>query len=100
MMRRDLMGGRIRRRDNKPRLPRFENVRSKSAVARFKPGICYRLETKCLPPVIHGMFGIAYIKVDVVNRFNLEEVRFLGHGTGHSVRCGSGYSRSHSASFD
>jgi hypothetical protein len=43
------------------------------------------------------MFGVAYIKVDVVNGFNLQEIRFLGYRTGRGL--GFGYSRSHSASF-
>jgi hypothetical protein len=43
------------------------------------------------------MFGVPHIKVDVVNGFNLQEIRFFGHGTRRSL--GFGYIRSHSASF-
>ena len=76
----DLAGGRVGRGNNKPRLPRFKNIRSKSAVACFKPGVGNGLETECLPPVVHGMFGIAHIEVNVVNGFDLQEIRLLGHG--------------------
>jgi len=44
------------------------------------------------------VFGVADIKVHVVNGFDLQEVRLLGHGAGFGFRgfCGC----SHSASFD
>ncbi len=71
MMRREWAGWSIRCRNNKPRLPRFQHIRSKVAVASFKPGIGNGLETECLPPVIHGMFGIAHIEVDMIDGFDL-----------------------------
>jgi hypothetical protein len=43
------------------------------------------------------MFGVPHIKVDVIDRFNLQEIRFLGHRTGRGL--GIGYIRSHSASL-
>src|SRR5687767_211026 len=95
MVSRDLAGRRIGSRNNKPRLPRLKNIRSKSAVSSFKPGIGYWLEAKGFPPIVHGMFGIAHVKMEMVNGFNLEEIGFLGHGAGFGFR----YSRSHSASF-
>jgi len=44
------------------------------------------------------VFGVADVKVHVVNGFDLKEVRLLGHGAGFGFRgfCGC----SHSASFD
>jgi hypothetical protein len=43
------------------------------------------------------MFGVPHIKVDVVNGFDLQEIRFLGHRTGRGLSFG--FSRSHSASL-
>jgi hypothetical protein len=42
------------------------------------------------------VFGVAYIKMDMVNGFDLQEIRLLGHGAGF----GLGYGCSHSASFE
>jgi hypothetical protein len=41
------------------------------------------------------MFGIAHVKMYVVNGFDLQEIRLLGHGAGFDL----GYGCSHSASF-
>ena len=66
-------------RNNKPRLPRFQYIRSKVAVAGFKPRICNGLEAEGLPPIIHGVPGVAHIEVNMVNGFNLQEIRLFGH---------------------
>src|SRR5512138_500340 len=95
VMRSDLMGGFIGSRDHEPRLPRFKNIRSKSAVACFQPGVSDRLEAERFPPVVHGMFGVPHIEMNVIDGFDLQEIRFLRDWAGFCL----GNSCSHSASF-
>ena len=68
-------------RDDEARLPGLQHIGGEFAVAGLEAGIGNRLEAEGFPPVMHGVPGIAHIKVDVVDGLDLQEVGFLGHGT-------------------
>ena len=84
MMRCQRAGGRVGRRNDKPRPPRFQHIRSKVAVASFKSRICNGLEAESLPPIVHGVPGVAYVEMNMVNGFDLQEIRLFGHRAGFS----------------
>ncbi|HSQ40137.1 MAG TPA: hypothetical protein VLM78_08235 [Anaerolineales bacterium] len=60
---------------------------------------CEGPEIESFPPILHGVFGVARIKVHMLNRFDLQEVAFLGEGR-WSVFAGAVISKASLAGMD